>query len=295
MMQASSSPHERSAHTINALISLLSDRDRRVARQIHQRLMDVGHEALPLLRHAQHECGDPLLAQRLHSVIADLAQADIERQWATLLTSSQRDTDLETGAFLIAQAGDPHSEMAPWRQRLHDMADELTRLTDPSHTPRQHVLTINDYLFQTLGFRGNAREYDDPRNSFLHCVLDRRMGIPISLSVVYLLMSQRLNVPVVGIGMPGHFLVGLQTEPLFIDCFNRGRLLTEHDCARLVQHSGVAFDRRDLAPCSHNRILARMLRNLVALAERRHETADRQRWNRLLTLLERGEPSSHGH
>ena len=295
MTHASPPSSERSAKTINALISLLSDQDRHVARQIHQQLVDRGHEAMPFLRHAQQDCCDLLLAQRLHAVIADLAQADIERQWAELLAPSRWDIDLETCAFLIAGAGDPQADMAPWRQRLNDMVAELTPLVAPSHTPRRNVLAINEYLFQTLQFRGNARDYYDPRNSLLHRVLERRVGIPISLSVVYLLVSQRLNVPVAGVGMPGHFLVGLQTEPLFIDCFNRGKLLTEADCARTLEGSGIAFDRRYLAPCSHDQVLARMLRNLVAIAEHRHETTNQQRWSRLLAILERRETPSRFH
>ena len=293
MMPASSPPPEHSANTINALIALLSDQDRRIARQIHQQLVDRGHEALPFLRHARQDCQDPLLAQRLHAVMDDLAQRDIEQQWAALLTPSRREVDLETGAFLIARAGDPQADMAPWRQCLNDMAADLARLVDPARGPRRNVLTINEYLFQTLRFRGNTREYYDPRNSFLHRVLERRVGIPISLAVVYLLVSHRLNVPVAGVAMPGHFLVGLQTEPLLIDCFNRGKLLTETECARALEGSGVAFDRRYLAPCSHDRILARMLRNLVAIADHRHETTDRQRWSRLLALLEQRETPSH--
>ncbi len=292
MMQASSPSPERSANTINALITLLSDPNQRIARQIHQQLVDMGHEAMPFFRHTQQHCGDPLLAQRLRAVIADLAQIDIEQRWVTLLMPSQHDVDLETGAFLIAQVGEPQLEMAPWRQRLNDMVAELTRLVKPSHTPRQHVHIINEYLFQTLRFRGNARDYYDPHNSFLHRVLERRVGIPISLSVLYLLVSQRLNVPVAGVGMPGHFLVGLQTEPLFVDCFQQGRLLSEQDCAHLLQDAGVAFDRRYFAPCSHGRILARMLRNLIAIDDHRHEPTGRQRLSRLLTLLEHRETPS---
>lgn len=309
MMQAPSPPPTplakargmHSANTINALIFLLSDQDQRIARQIHHQIMNMGPEALPFLRHARERiplgltrgCRDHLLAQRLHAVIADLVHADIEQQWITLLAPSPQDVDLEIGAFLIAQAGDPHADMAPWRQCLDDMAATLTHLVAPSHSPRHNVLAINEYLFQTLQFRGNTRDYYDPDNSFLHRVLARRVGIPISLSVLYLLLSQRLNVPVIGVGVPGHFLVRLQTEPLFIDCFNRGKLLTERDCARVFRNSGVAFDHRHVVPCSHDRILARMLRNLIAICDNRHETAERQRWNRLLTLLQHRELPSH--
>jgi len=308
-----------SANTINALIFLLSDQDQRIARQIHHQIMNMGTELLPFLRHARErmplapgqsqghaltrDCRDHLLAQRLHAVIADLVHVDIEQQWVTLLTPSPQDVDLEIGAFLIAQAGDPHADMAPWRQCLDDMAAALTHLVAPSHNPRHNALAINEYLFQTLQFRGNTRDYYDPDNSFLHRVLARRVGIPISLSVLYLLLSQRLNVPVIGVGVPGHFLVRLQTEPLFIDCFNRGKLLTERDCAQVFRNSGVAFDHRHVVPCSplvargargmHDRILARMLRNLIAICDNRHETVERQRWNRLLTLLQHRELPSH--
>ncbi len=295
MTQATSPSPTQSANTINALISLLSDQDRRVAGQIHHQIMNVGHEALPFLRHARKHCCDLLLAQRLHAVITDLVHVDIEQQWVTLLTPSPQDVDLETGAFLIAQAGDPQADMAPWRQRLDDMVAALTHLVDPSRIPSHNVLAINEYLFQTLRFRGNTRDYYDPHNSFLHRVLERRVGIPISLSVLYLLLSQRLKVPVIGVGIPGHFLVRLQTESLFIDCFNQGKLLTEKDCARMFRNAGVEFDHRHIAPCSPDRILARMLRNLIAICDNRHETADQQRWNRLLTLLEHRETPSHFH
>ena len=154
---------------------------------------------------------------------------------------------------------------------------------------------MNEYLFQTLRFRGNTRQYYDPNNSFLHRVLDDRVGIPISLSVVYLLLGQRLRVPVAGVGLPGHFLVGLRTEPVFIDCFHEGAMLTEKDCARLLQNHGVEFDRRYLESCSHAQILARMLRNLIAVYETRQETTEGRRFRQMLTALENRENLPHVH
>ena len=284
MHDAPLSSPERSATKIEALLHLLSDHDRHVARQIHRHLLDVGHQAVPFLRQALLDCQDPALAERIHAVIADIAQADVERHWHTLLTSSEQDLDLEAGAFLIARTGDPQVETAPYRQRLDHMAAELKPLL--SSTPHRAVHTMNEYLFHTLRFRGNTQRYYDPNNSFLHRVLDDRVGIPISLSVLYLLLGQRLHVPVAGIGLPGHFLVGLQTEPVFIDCFHQGVLLTEKDCARLLQDYGVEFERRYLEPCSHAHILARMLRNLLAIYETRQEATHGRRFRRLLTALE---------
>lgn len=278
---------------IEALVHLLSDRDSRIARQIHQHLVDAGPEALPLLREALKDCGEPSLATRIRTVIGDIAQADVERHWDALLRTAAPDLDLEAGAFLIARTGDPEMETTPYQQRLDDMAAELQPLS--SGTPRQVVRHMNEYLFETLQFRGNTEQYYDPNNSFLHRVLDDRVGIPISLSVVYLLLGQRLCVPVAGIGLPGHFLVGLRTEPVFIDCFHQGTLLTEKDCARLLQNHGVEFDRRYLEPCSHVEILARMLRNLIAVYETRQEATEGRRFRRLLTALENREQHPHVH
>lgn len=279
----------RSAGHIAALIHLLSDHDPRVARHIHQHLVDAGREAVPFLRAALNDCDDPTLAARLRSVIGDLAQAEVEQDWDTLLRTE--DLDLEAGAFLIARAGDPHVDTAPYRQRLNAMATELKPLS--SGSPGQVVRHMNEYLFHALQFRGNTRQYYDPNNSFLHRVLDDRVGIPISLSVLYLLLGQRLRVPVAGIGLPGHFLVGLRTEPVFIDCFHQGAMLTEKDCARLLRDYGVEFDRRYLAPCSHAQILARMIRNLIAVYETRQEATDVRRFRRLLTTLENRETHPH--
>ena len=284
---------ERPATRIDALLHLLSDHDLRVARQIHQHLVDAGREAIPFLRAALGDCDDPSLATRIRAVIGDIAQADVEHDWDALLSTSERELDLEAGAFLIARAGDPQVETSPYRQRLDAMAAELEPLS--SSAPRQVVRHMNEYLFHTLQFRGNTQQYYDPNNSFLHRVLDDRVGIPISLSVVYLLVGQRLRVPVAGVGLPGHFLVGLRTEPVFIDCFHQGALLTEKDCARLLRDYGVEFDRRYLAPCSHAHILARMLRNLIAVYETRQEPTDVRRFRRLLTALENRENLPHVH
>lgn len=291
MKNAPSSSTERT--DIEALVHLLSDQDSRIARQIHRHLVDAGPEAVPFLSNALTNCDDLSLATRIRTVIGDIAQADVERHWEALLRTSAPDLDLEAGAFLIARTGDPEMETAPYQQRLDDMAADIRPLS--SGTPRHVVRNMNEYLFQTLRFRGNTQQYYDPNNSFLHRVLDDRVGIPISLSVVYLLLGQRLCVPVAGIGLPGHFLVGLQTEPLFIDCFHQGTLLMEKDCARLLQNHGVEFDRRYLEPCSHAQILARMLRNLIAVYETRQEATEGRRFRRLLTALENREHHPHVH
>ena len=281
---------EGSAKHVTALIRLLSDPDPRIAQRIHRQLVDVGRVATPFLQQACMDVDDPLMVERLQSVNEEIDRVDVERRWSRLLQQLPHEMDLETGAFLIAQTAEPHLAVPAYQQRLDDMAATLKNTVNPRE-PRQAVRTINEYLFQTLKFRGNTQTYYDPDNSLLHRVLDRRVGIPISLSVLYILVSRRLNLPVVGVGMPGHFIVKLQTQPVFIDCFNQGALLTQKDCEKLLQPYGVEFDRRHLDPCFSDQILARMLRNLIAIFENRREFTNREKFYRLFTMLEnRAEP-----
>lgn len=277
---------EGSTKHVPALIRLLSDPDPRVAQRIHRQLVDVGRVATPFLQQACIDVDDPLMVERLQAVNEEIDRAEIERRWGRLLQQPRPEVDLEAGAFLIAQAAEPQLAVPFYQQRLDDVAAALKQTVDPSRDPRHAVLTINEYLFHTLKFRGNTRTYYDPDNSFLHRVLDRRVGIPISLSVLYILVSRRLNLPVVGVGMPGHFIVRLRTQPVFIDCFHQGALLTPKACEKLLQPYGVEFDRRHLEPCSSDQILARMLRNLIAIFENRREFTNGEKFYRLFAMLE---------
>ena len=136
-----------------------------------------------------------------------------------------------------------------------------------------HVQHLGQFLFDTEGFTGNLGDYDDPRNSFLHEVLSRRTGIPITLSIIYLHVGRRLGLWLEGVNFPGHFLVRCKgmlgdaapTEDLILDPFHGGIVLTERDCARLLRRhagDGARFDRLLLAPAFKVQILVRMLVNL---------------------------------
>jgi regulator of sirC expression with transglutaminase-like and TPR domain len=128
------------------------------------------------------------------------------------------------------------------------------------------VRVANQYLFEEAGFRGNEAEYYDPRNSCLDAVLDRRTGIPITLSVVYIEVARRLGQPVAGIGLPGHFIVQYNDGKYctFADPFHGGKLLSEDECRVLAREVGVdiATEPSTLRPVSNRYILVRMLNNL---------------------------------
>ncbi len=279
-----SSTPQFSENRIRSLIQLLSDSDPRIAKTIHGRLVEIGFPALTHLKQAQ--TSQPALADRITQVIHEIHHHSTEARFRKLSSSIPGDLDLEEGAFLIAEMGYPDLDIEVYQRQLLDMSSALaSRLTD-SMTIRDKIHAVNHYMFNEQGFKGNANDYYDPDNTFLNRVLDRRCGIPISLSVLYLLLGQRLGLPVRGVGMPGHFLVGLETEELFIDCFNGGTLLSQVECSRILRESGHGFELRFLETSTSQQILLRMLRNLVVIYQGREEGNHVRRCQQIIEILE---------
>ena len=198
---------------------------------------------------------------------------DLVQEFTAAATSP--DPGLAGPALLIARLGYPRLDPAPCLARLEEMgvaAAGRLSATELSTAPHGPIDTLNRYLFEDQGFAGNTANYDDPRNSFLNQVLERRIGIPITLALVYIEVARRAGVRVDGVNFPGHFLLrfpfGLEGDhdsAVFVDPFHRGAVLSETDCRALLRkHAGdtVAFEPRLLAPATKQQILVRMLVNL---------------------------------
>jgi regulator of sirC expression with transglutaminase-like and TPR domain len=193
--------------------------------------------------------------------------------------------DVLTGALLIAKDEYPALDLDAERERLDELSTPLGRL-DGLSAEEQAVL-LGEHLFESVGFRGNADDYYDPKNSFVNVVLERKLGIPITLSLVYTEVARRAGVVASGIGFPGHFLVRIESEtgePVVVDPFGSGRIVGR---GALESLSGRDWGRRRrperklLAPAEPRAILVRMLMNLKAIYAGRGELA------RLLVVLSR--------
>jgi regulator of sirC expression with transglutaminase-like and TPR domain len=187
------------------------------------------------------------------------------------------DRDLATPALMIARLECVQLDPAPYLQQLDAMgAAARERLhasgcLQDARTSETAVDVLNAYLFDEEGFTGNRERYEDPSNSFLNEVLERRTGIPITLALVYMEVARRAGVQIEGVNFPGHFLMRYPplsregTLDLILDPFHRGARLSEHDCRRLLErHVGeeAAFDPALLAPATKPQMLTRMLLNL---------------------------------
>jgi regulator of sirC expression with transglutaminase-like and TPR domain len=178
-------------------------------------------------------------------------------------------------ALMIAYEEYPQLELNPYLDLLDEMAEAIERTRTGLESPIETIEKINAVLFEQYGFHGNADDYYDPRNSFFNDVLDRKTGIPITLSAVYIEVAKRLAFPISGVAMPGHFLVKYwdRREEFIVDPFHRGQILTRDDCRNMIlerYHGAIEFNERMLARATHKEILWRMLNNLKDIYVKGH-------------------------
>jgi regulator of sirC expression with transglutaminase-like and TPR domain len=197
-------------------------------------------------------------------------QAQIRQLFTEAVTGPEHRLDLARAALLIASEEYPGLDSLRYIAKLEVMAAAVRPAVTMTDDPAWKIRSLNTYLFEERGFRGNTEDYYDPRNSFLNDVVDRRLGIPITLSVIYMEVGRRVGIPLQGVGMPGHFITKYAEpgEDIYIDPFNRGRILSREACEELIQQlhgEPVPFQESFLAPVSKKQILARMLMNLKAV------------------------------
>jgi regulator of sirC expression with transglutaminase-like and TPR domain len=179
--------------------------------------------------------------------------------------------DLVRAALIIARTEYPNLDVDAYCARIEDLARRVKRQVSELGDPSKSIAALNRVLFEEEGFRGNAEDYYDPRNSFLNDVLDRKLGIPITLAVVYMEVARRVGFPLVGVGMPGHFLLkhyDVEGPEIVIDPFNRGSILTASDCQRFLDQiygGQLQLQPEFLMAVSRRQVLVRMLNNLKSI------------------------------
>lgn len=183
------------------------------------------------------------------------------------LQKPEDQVNLARAALYLAQEDYPDLDTAAQLAILDGMAESLRETLPQEPYPLKIIRALNHFMFEELGFTGNVGNYYDPRNSFLNEVLARRTGIPITLSLVYLELAKRIDFPMVGVGMPGHFLIRPTVDEMdiFVDPFRGGEILFVEDCsARFKQMFGDAarLNLSHLEPISPTGFLVRMLTNL---------------------------------
>jgi regulator of sirC expression with transglutaminase-like and TPR domain len=215
-----------------------------------------------------------------------MKKEDARRSFAEIAALEDDQIPLDRAALLIAAEEYPSLLPEVYLGRLDEFAGGADSQMSTRDDPVTRIMKLRDYLVFELDFSGNQEDYFQARNSFLNDVIDRRQGIPITLAVVFIEIARRLELPLIGVGMPGHFIVRFnhESEAIFFDPFNSGRVITEADCRQMVSEmygDALAFHPSFLRPVSHRQILSRMLQNLKGIYTRSAEHS------KLLDVVER--------
>ena len=224
----------------------------------------------------------------------DAARAANRSRFSRLIARPDPQIDLAFGALLIASEGREELDPEPSLQRLDDLAERVRIHLDLGDGTGRILDTIHDVLYRELGFRAPAASPADPDLSRFDLVLERRLGLPISLAILELEVAWRLGLALHGVGLPGHFIVG-GPEGLLLDPANGGRQLTRDDCQALIRRSlgdGVLLHAGMLRPARRREILARVIRNLKAAHLHRRDWVGGLGAVELLRLVE---PTSPDH
>jgi regulator of sirC expression with transglutaminase-like and TPR domain len=201
------------------------------------------------------------------------ASSDVIQAFAALVRSEIDDerVDILRAALTFSRIHEPALDIERYARRVDELAARVAARIDDPDDPVQIIAALNDVLFGEEMFRGNTVDYYSPRNSFLHHVLDRRLGIPITLALIYMEVARRVGFQLFGVGMPGHFLLkhyDVDGHSILIDAFERGSIVTEDDCRQKLDsiYSGqVALQPEFLLSVTRRQMLTRMLNNLRSI------------------------------
>lgn len=247
----------------SALIGLLDDPAVPVRQALVRQFQAMGQEAVDLLRPLVHG-SNRVLARHAAWYLEEIDCADPVADFRSFIQS--QNYELESGALLLSRTVNADVDVGACCSFLDLLAARCRELTAGPASAREKCRALNRVLFHEYGFRANLEHFTDPANSFLDRVLSRRRGIPISLSIVYLLVAQRIGLQVEPVGAPTHFLVGCYEEdaPFFVDPYNHGALLSAGEVFTLLRANNVIPQLADLAPTPVREVLCRCCRNLVS-------------------------------
>jgi regulator of sirC expression with transglutaminase-like and TPR domain len=272
---------------VAALVSFLGDSSEVTLAIVKDHLKQILRQN-PSYRNLLENPQDPHVALRAKLFLEETRLEELKEAFRDLALQGP-DLDLERGAILLAQSESPDLLPQTLPRALDRLAEGVEKELNVQEGPSSRdVMIIRRYLFEHLGFSGNERNYYDPDNSYLHRVLERKTGIPISLSCVYLFIAARLDLPAYGVGLPGHFVVGHRASPgvIYIDPYHRGRILTRQDCIDIVRQRGIPFQDAFLAPTPAHQILTRLIANLVNVYTEQQRPERAQWLTQVLALFE---------
>jgi regulator of sirC expression with transglutaminase-like and TPR domain len=263
---------------IKAIIGLLDDPDDGIYTQIKSKLLEIGPEAIPTLEAAWEDSFDGVFQTRVENIIHEIQFENIKKDivnWSLL-----EHQNLLKGLLLVAKYQYPDVNENKIKAQLGQIKKDIWLEFHEDMTALEKVQIINHILFEVHGFSGNTTNYHAPQNSYINNVLETKKGNPITLSVLYLLMCHDLNIPIYGINLPDHFVVGYLNDSellemqipgdehgdnilFYINPFSKGYIFQHKDIDVFLKNINVDPKKEYYEPCSNIDIIKRILRNLI--------------------------------
>lgn len=269
---------------INNILKLLEDPDEKIYKLIEPQLLLNVDEYYNHLKEYFENVTNVFCKRRLKDILAKSYFNNIEQYFRDIPLNADSEIDLEYASFLLASFEYPDLQKNEYSSILDRMAENIKNKIKDISDPITLIEKINHYIFKEEGFGANKIDYTDPNNTYINMVIERRTGIPITLSVIYLFITKRLNLDFYGVGMPGHFVLKYQKDnfEIFVDPFYAGQILTKQDCINFLIFSGYGFIEQYLDISSNKEIFKRMIRNLLLIYK---EENDDIKYNKLRDLL----------
>lgn len=246
----------------SAILRLLDDDDAATIALVQAKLAES--ETLETLKELRAEATGRA-AWNLDKVIHEIAQIEADNAFSEVCRYFGEDGDLENASWVLAGVFSPGANFDQLRSVLDLWGYEVSRRLTGALTKIDRVRVLSEFLGRDMRLRGNDDDYYSIDNSLLPRVLENRLGIPISLALVYMLVAKRAGFQVDGVGLPGHFLA--RHEDIFFDPFHGGRRISLEECAALMEQQNLVLTPSHLQPTSPRQMLVRMLTNLYFIAE----------------------------
>ena len=253
---------------IKALVSLLDDEDHSIVNQIEEKILSLGNKIIPHLEKEWESSFNPTIQRKLEDLIHTLQFDQLKDR---LLEWKEKGAkDLLKGMWLVATYQYPDIEYKNLKTEINQIYHEVWRAFRDDIHPYDQIKILNSVLYSNYRFSANTKNFHSPANSMINNVLDSKKGNPISLCVIYILIAQKLKMPIYGVNLPNLFVCTYKTKQLqfYINAYNRGLFLSRADLENYIANLNITPLDIFYEPCSHIDIIKRVLRNLVVSYEK---------------------------
>ena len=274
---------------LKALVSLLEDDDHRIVAQVEEKILSIGAPAIPILESAWENCLNPQVQERMEDLIHTLQYELVRSRLKAWYEGTEH--DLLAGMWIIATYQYPDTELNKLRQDLEQIYYDTWLEFRNDIYPIDQIKVINGVLFGKLKFGANSKNFHSPGNSLINVVLETRKGNPITLGVIYMLVAQKLKLPVYGVNLPNLFVLTYKDErhsQFYINAFNRGIIFSKQDVENYIHELHLTPQESFFEPCNNVEIIRRTLRNLVMSFEKMGEHAKSDEVKMLLVDISDG-------